>query len=491
MKDHEVTNIEHLSSGEVASLTATSKDRECRYHEGEVMKFYCETCEELICKECIMCYHLVHQYVRLQDAIKSQSKTLADLAASGEKSKKKYRDAIEKIKQVEKDLVTTSQEAKKNLKKIQDDVLIQMDVSFKITEAELDALQLQKITEISSLENDLQTKLSTIENACDVASQITQMGAGQDITSIYPTLSASLKDLCAQSDKLKTDHEGLGYIGVETLTKPDYMHMVRLKQAAQWAKVGEFTELPEPWAIAVHPNGDLAVTSDLVLGAMICSQTGQVKYNFEGPFKSQLQDISTTPDGRYIITGDSEILFYDIQGVRMATNSVTMYDVNDQLCNPLNLATDPTGKIIASSYSGRTFSIHYADGQLISKFCTPVDPVSHDITVDGHIVATFGDKSVHLLDYSGKKIQTLQPPPNVTSWRPFSVCCSKQGEIFVVTRGDPKAVFRYTADGSSCLGCIISDSYLEDPISIAVTEDGQKIFLTEPDQNLVKVFQRQ
>ena len=93
------------------------------------------------------------------------------------------------------------------------------------------------------------------------------------------------------------------------------------------------------------------------------------------------------------------------------------------------------------------------------------------------------------MDYQGCNIKVLQHPQGVSIWEPRSVCCSKQGEIFVVNYGYPKALYRYTADGDECLGCVIKG--LDDPRGIAITDDGQQLFVVEQNQPvLVKIFQR-
>ena len=92
------------------------------------------------------------------------------------------------------------------------------------------------------------------------------------------------------------------------------------------------------------------------------------------------------------------------------------------------------------------------------------------------------------MDYSGNNVRVVKPPPGVSKWEPYAICCNKQGEIFVVNYGYPKAVYRYTADGDECLGCVITG--LEHPYGIAITEDGQQLYVTESRQQVVKIFQR-
>ena len=52
-------------------------------HEGEVLKFYCETCQQLVCRDCILIEHKDHSHVNLSKVTKShkeEMKTLLDPA---------------------------------------------------------------------------------------------------------------------------------------------------------------------------------------------------------------------------------------------------------------------------------------------------------------------------------------------------------------------------------------------------------------------------
>ena len=93
--------------------------------------------------------------------------------------------------------------------------------------------------------------------------------------------------------------------------------------------------------------------------------------------------------------------------------------------------------------------------------------------------------TLQLLDYSGNSIQTLDTPPEVKTWKPEYVCCSKTDDVFVVNQGDPKAIYRYAA-GRVYMGCVTTE--LSEPQGIAISHDDQELFVTE--RGGVKIFQR-
>ena len=242
-------------------------------------------------------------------------------------------------------------------------------------------------------------------------------------------------------------------------------------------------------AVAISQGGHVALANSFIRTAKLFSVDGSIKCTFKGPFKAYLWDIAVTPDDRYILPGDKELLFYDDKGNRLTYPASTTFDMKDKASDIKSLAVDSRGRIIVG-LAGNTISIHQADGQFISKFATPARPNVRglDVTSKGNIAVTFDDNTLQLMDYFGDNVKVVQPPQGVRKWEPSAVCTSKQGEIFVVNGGDPKAIYRYTADGDECLGCILTG--LDNPMDIALAEDGQQLFMTEQCQNLVKIFQR-
>ena len=61
----------------------------CQTHSDEILKFYCETCSALICRDCIVIDHTGHDYNRVENIAEKESASLQSslLSVSGAKSK--------------------------------------------------------------------------------------------------------------------------------------------------------------------------------------------------------------------------------------------------------------------------------------------------------------------------------------------------------------------------------------------------------------------
>ena len=172
----------------------------------------------------------------------------------------------------------------------------------------------------------------------------------------------------------------------------------------------------------------------------------------------------------------------------MDHSKASTYDINGIPRNPVTIDVNSRGMIIAGLEVGNTVCIHHADGQLKSKFTTPASPWWLAVTSKDDIVIGCTDDSLRLIDISGNIIRVLQPPQGVNVWKPRSLCCSEQGEIFVRNEVQPQAIYRYTADGVQCLGCVVTG--LDSPVGLGVTDDGQQLLVAEHKQHVIKRYQR-
>ena len=289
----------------------------------------------------------------------------------------------------------------------------------------------------------------------------------------------------------KTKFTGAASVTISIQTTSE--KIMTIQMGDEWIRTGQFSTKPDltnPWAIATHPDGRIAVTRHTIgldYKAMVFTNKGERKFSFKGPFDAHLCDIAITPDKKIIFPGKGEILVYDEQGNLLKNAKISINDMENRPCNIWSLAVDSRGRIVAG-WIKNTISIHKSCGQLISKITLLATPDWLAVTPNGTIVASLGEKQVQLMDYSGNNVRVLQPPQGVRIWKPYGVCCSKIGEIFVVNIGEPKAVYQYIEDRRECLGCVIEG--LDNPRGIALSKDGQELLVVEWKQHMVKIFHR-
>ena len=104
----------------------------CQQHSDETLKFYCETCSMLICRDCIILEHSGHSYNRIKNVAEKEKADLVAILGKAEGAKTKLDDAIAKGGKVQ-------QQIQAKQKSVEDDI----ESAFK---AIFEALQKRKET---------------------------------------------------------------------------------------------------------------------------------------------------------------------------------------------------------------------------------------------------------------------------------------------------------------------------------------------------------
>ena len=76
----------------------------CIWLASQVLKYFCETCDEAICRDCAIYEHREHMYVDLREAVKKYRSTIAALQDKTKRKIPVLRAAVEEVHDVTRDL---------------------------------------------------------------------------------------------------------------------------------------------------------------------------------------------------------------------------------------------------------------------------------------------------------------------------------------------------------------------------------------------------
>ncbi|XP_072015082.1 E3 ubiquitin-protein ligase TRIM45-like [Amphiura filiformis] len=476
MKHHRIVRVEDLMSGK-ASLTDT-KDHYCADHEGELNKFYCKTCKKLVCRDCIlMVQHCRdHDYVTLKNAAAERLSVLDEEIKKCDDKKKKCRDGIEKIQTVASELNKAADDAKAKYEKLKMGYLYQVEELFAATEKHVTAIQQNRKGELDCAENDSRGQLKQFESAIEEGKRLmTGSASHYDVIANYDSVVGTLQDL----NKIELNEVDDRLLDIPIMPIPPAIEF-----SQRWKPIGQMKVSCKegPTGIAVTSDGTVAVC-DSWHRILVFSKSGELMHTIDGYMLGGSGVVSITSTNGYVIpTYDTTCKLYD-NNYKLYSEFKT-YNANNEPSEARAVIVDKNGCIILG-IGDNAISIHNADGSLKSSFATPYEPRSVAVTSHEEIVVAGEDANLQLYNYSDKCLQTLSTPPEVKRWQPRYVCCSKRDEVFVVNRGDPKAIYKY-AGGRVYMGCVTTE--VNDPRGIALSHDDQELYVTEYRDKLVNIF---
>ena len=77
-KTHEIIDLDTLTGDVTTLVPPLKKTLFCATHPSKKAKLYCETCDELICRDCIVRVHRDHQYDLVPESFAKQEKVIVD-----------------------------------------------------------------------------------------------------------------------------------------------------------------------------------------------------------------------------------------------------------------------------------------------------------------------------------------------------------------------------------------------------------------------------
>ena len=172
----------------------------CSLHEGKELELYCETCEELICHNCIVKKHRDHQYDLVTDTFERQK---GEIVASLEPVERHLENADKILKQIEaqskaakakRDAVAAeiqqkTRELQEMLEKRKDELVGQLDES---TQQTLKDLATQK-DEVETTQTQLASCLSFVRESLRTGSQGEVMKMKKGVIKQIREIAGSIK----------------------------------------------------------------------------------------------------------------------------------------------------------------------------------------------------------------------------------------------------------------------------------------------------------
>ena len=200
--EHEVVALEQLES-KMKKLDSLKKVTfYCSLHKGKELELYCETCEELICHNCIVKKHKDHQYDLIDDTFKKHKAEIIASLGPVENQLGIANKALEQIEQrsgdVNKKRVATKTEIKK--------IVQQLHEMLEARKAELmgkfDEYADQKIKNLAAQKDEVETVQTQLASCLSFVRESLRTGSQGEVMKMKKTVMKQIKEM---TDNFKPD----------------------------------------------------------------------------------------------------------------------------------------------------------------------------------------------------------------------------------------------------------------------------------------------
>ena len=230
----------------------------CQKHKGEIKRFYCVTCTELICRDCTTIDHPEnkgHHYIHYETAARERRQLIKDV----------FLEYKRDIKALDHSLALSSQAKQEFGKKVagvmaevhdraeQIIAVVRREENHMI--AELKTLERDRNNRFDEHEKTVTMMLQEKQSSLEVAEDVTHNCSVSDFLVLYPDIKLLTGQSVPQVDP------NLSYLRFGQSVNDDDITLgtLELQVEGQWALRQEFDEFQEVPGIAIYPHEELAV----------------------------------------------------------------------------------------------------------------------------------------------------------------------------------------------------------------------------------------
>ena len=491
----------------------------CSVHEDENLKFYCETCMVLICRDCVVLKHVGHTYNRMEEIAETEKVTLLSMVEEAEKAKAKLEDALArggkakqrvqtKQKEVDDSIAHIFQDLRKHIDKREEEVLA---IRARIGLGKTTALTIQ-CERLKRLKDD-------IDETCEMIRTAAKIYTPAEVLSTKQTMAAKLDSLLALFKECPLDPCRTDFIATfldSTSLTSDILSFGDISGGSDQS--ASFASVNLPRAIvgkerkikitACYSNGkQFPIGGEEVKGTLALMGSddppiiGEVKDNEDGTY-----ELSITPQkcGEHNLEITIESRPIKLMPIAFHCREPRAYTSLTSLqatfsCSGVvyDAAVDVNGDVYAAVYGRHCVQVFNASCSKIRTIGNDGSPGSGEgqltypnaiaIRGDRVYIAEYNNHRVSKFDLSGKFVSMFGSNGSGEGQfsRPHGVCFDQSGRLFVADHSNNRVSVFSSGDGTFAYN--ITGNGLSKPWGLAF-DPSDNLHVTCFNSGCVKVF---
>ncbi|XP_022101634.1 E3 ubiquitin-protein ligase TRIM56-like isoform X2 [Acanthaster planci] len=496
--NHTVATFEEIRQGKVTVKKSANEDQtRCQKHRGEVKRFYCETCLELICRDCTVVDHCKpnHHYVDSGEASIKYKQSLKDMLSDFDVDIKVLEQSLAASSQAKQKFAQSVTRTVKAVKKRADKLRAEIAIQEKMLIRGIKQIQQDRNRMYDKHQEKVSQLLQGKQHSVEVAKGVASTASDNDFLSLYPVINKDLKSLKGPTPpQIDSMLSYLSFTPGQT-----EINLGKLEEKVRkWEMCCKFDHtggglggVMFTVGITGTVCGEIALVKYFNKKVLLCSSDGQVKEKI--PVQSSPWDIAAihNHDNQLVVVDDTKYVkvFNKKNELAFQFPTVPQSEVDKADMNFSSVAVKEDGTILVGDVNRMVWTEHRpTDGALL---CTiPVQTPPCYLAVDDHtdrvVVSGGGSQKVDIASSNGTILATIKPSINGQQVQHcHGVCCDSSGTyIAVCNEPDTGHIHHYDLDGNF-LACVVQGLHV--PFGITSTPDRK---LAVGDGHAVKMYHK-
>ncbi|KAK3738825.1 hypothetical protein QZH41_001970 [Actinostola sp. cb2023] len=191
-QDHKMMTLEEVKQHGAQALTPKVK---CEKHKGEAKKLFCESCQELICRDCTIVDHREHQFQFIEVAAKNHKASLKGDVEEALKAEKKVEEALTSVKTMKQRIHVQTENIQKEIDDIIDNKIAGLEEKRRNLRKEAKSLAETKTANLYKQEDDLKMKIASLKSSIEFSKELLRNDNNVNIVSVSSEARSRLSTL--------------------------------------------------------------------------------------------------------------------------------------------------------------------------------------------------------------------------------------------------------------------------------------------------------
>ena len=198
-KNHSVLSVQELGNPE--SQGKMRRKLYCLKHNDEVLKYYCQTCEELCCIDCMVLNHQKqnHSCVAVSEVTQKHSQTLQSSCTTLDGKLSEGKEALNNICEVMKSLEKNAKTAKDQIKEQKENILKivaeKLDERAEKMNEQVDEVYGELNSELSKQHDEIKDYLDKVQASVSLPRNLLKRGSIEEILSSQKLIDENIEKL--------------------------------------------------------------------------------------------------------------------------------------------------------------------------------------------------------------------------------------------------------------------------------------------------------
>ena len=412
LSTHKVISLEQLKSDATEMVTPTKKTLYCSKHQGKELDLFCETDQELICRDCIVKTHRDHQYDLVSEAFPKHRDTIASHLEPVRQQLNTVNKAVQGLGAVQDQIMDQQAAIEANIQTKVRQLHEALEVRKTKLIGELDRMTQQKLKALSIQRDELELVQTRLNSCLEFVSDSLKTGCEGEILAMEKPVVQQVKEMCAEFDprKLLPCEQADMALTASSELLPACQQFGQVcsgvcpEKCYATGKGLEVATVGEQSTVAVHAidaHGSMCAKPLPLISCELVPRSGErMKCDMKPSKCSEYQvDYRPTRRGRHqlhIKVCDQHIRgspFAVVVQAKLEAPTRTITGLNE----PWGVAVDKRGQIIIAESNGHCISIYsggkriksfgqegLAPGQFLSPRGVAVDRAGNILVVDGY-----------------------------------------------------------------------------------------------------------